>query len=570
MSSSARHHSSTWGRRVISRALVAAVLSLFSSCTIPPLNRPLEGPPLPESFGGTLNDGSFTHSDGFEEIPPGESSNTQPTEISGSPASVESSGRLAWNEFFQDPQLISLIDQALVGNQELRILGQEVQIARYEIMARRGAILPFIGAGGHAELEKTSRFTRMGAVEESLEVAPGKGFPEPLPDFLVAANLSWEIDIWRQLRNARDAAALRFLATQEGQNYVVTRLVAEIAENYYELMALDNELATLDATIQIQEQSLKVAQQKKAAGQDTELAVQRFLAEVRKNQSRRFFVQQQIIQVENRINYLLGRNPQPIERPSTQFLDLKPPALSVGVPAELLQNRPDIRQAEREVAAAGLDVLVARAEFFPKLDITSGVGLNAFNTAFLLTTPESLIYGVAGELTAPLINRAAIRAEYLGANARQLQAVYKYQQTVLNAFVEVVNLMNQVKNLGDSIQRKREQVTALETSVDVATRLFLAGESDYIEVLLAQRELQEARLELIETKQQQLAAVVKTYQALGGGGSLPIFINTPDRTPPPCTWEDWLLDPFEHLQPFGSHPFGLGSFHPLQRLHHLF
>ncbi|HFE51925.1 MAG TPA: TolC family protein, partial [Bacteroidetes bacterium] len=379
-------------------------------------------------------------------------------------------------------------------------------------------------------------------------------------------NFSWEIDIWRQLRNARDAASLRFLATQEGQNYIVTRLVAEIAENYYELMALDNRLATLDATIRIQEQSLQVAQRKKAAGQGTELAVQRFLAEVRKNQSRKFAVQQQIVQVENHINFLLGRNPQPIERPSNQFLDLPLPPLSVGVPAQLLQNRPDIRQAERELAAAGLDVLVARAEFFPKLDIVSGIGLNAFNTAYLLTTPESLIYNVAGELTAPLINRTAIRAEYLSANARQLQALYKYQQTVLNAFVEVVNGMNRVANLRGSIQRKREQVQALETSVDVATRLFIAGESDYIEVLLAQRELQEARLELIEARQQQLAAVVNTYQALGGGGTLPGLPIMPDTSPPPPTWEDWLLRPFERLQPLAFRPFGLGGFHPFKHL----
>ncbi len=551
-----------WKRtqRVIAYVIVATLLLSLPACTIPRLNPPVQGPPLPESFGETSLDEGPKLSGEYEEVAPIESGSTE------SAASADSSGSLPWNEFFQDQQLISLIDQALVGNQELRILRQEVQIARYEIQARRAAILPFIRFGAGAGLEKSSRFTREGAVEEALEAAPGKGFPDPVPDFLVAANLSWEIDIWRQLRNARDAASLRFLATQEGQNYVVTRMVAEIAENYYELMALDNRLATLDATIAIQEQSLQVARQKKAAGQGTELAVQRFQAEVRKNQSRKYLAQQQIIQVENRINFLLGRNPQPIERPSNQFLDLPLPPLSVGVPAQLLQNRPDIRQAERELSAAGLDVLVARAEFFPKFDITSGVGLNAFNTAYLLTTPESLIYSVAGELTAPLINRAAIRAEYLSANARQLQAVYKYQQTVLNAFVEVVNGMNRVKNLSDSIQRKREQVRALERSVDAANRLFVAGESDYIEVLLAQRELQEARLELIESRQQQLAAVVNTYQALGGGGTLPGFPIMPDACPPRRTWEDWVLRPFERLQPFARRPFGLGGFRPFKRL----
>src|SRR5690606_33250547 len=129
-----------------------------------------------------------------------------------------------------------------------------------------------------------------GAVEDQLLVAPGKPFPEPLPNFLLAANVAWEIDIWKKLRNSRDAAALRYLGTRDGQNYIVTRLVAEVAEDYYELIALDNRLQTLDQTILIQEQSLDIAKARKEAARDTELAVQRFEAEVRKNQSEKFLV----------------------------------------------------------------------------------------------------------------------------------------------------------------------------------------------------------------------------------------------------------------------------------------
>ncbi|KAA5539020.1 TolC family protein [Roseiconus nitratireducens] len=429
----------------------------------------------------------------------------------------QNSGNIQWCEFFDDPLLIGLINQALVGNQELRILAQEIRIANNEILARKGEYFPFVTAGAGAGLEKSSEFTREGAVEEQLDVAPGRSFPDPLPDFLVAANVTWELDIWRKLRNARDAAALRYLGTREGRNYVVTRLIAEVAENYYELLALDNQLATLDKTIEIQQQSLKIAEAKKEAGRGTELAVQRFQAEVRKNQSEKLIIQQEIVEAENRINFILGRYPQPVARASQDFINLNLRALYAGVPSQLLRNRADIRQAERELAAAGLDVKVARARFYPSLALNAGVGYRAFNTRYLFNSPESLIYNVAGDLVAPLINKKAIRADYLTANAMQLQAVYNYQQTVLNAFTEVINRMAKVENYGQSIEIKKQQLQSLESSVDNATKLFQNARAEYMEVLLAQRDLQEAKMVLIDTKQQQLGAVVTAYQALGGG-----------------------------------------------------
>src|SRR5262245_863016 len=144
--------------------------------------------------------------------------------------SPDNSSQVGIDEFFNDPILIGLIDQGLAGNQELKILAEDIQIANNEILARSGAYLPFVTIGGKAGLEKPSFYTPQGAAEDELTAANGRHFPTPLPNFLAAADLSWQIDIWRQLRNARDAAALRFLGTSEGRNYVVTRLVAEIAE----------------------------------------------------------------------------------------------------------------------------------------------------------------------------------------------------------------------------------------------------------------------------------------------------------------------------------------------------
>lgn len=460
-------------------------LPILTSCGIPSLRPPDPGPAVPTSFKGV----------------------TTP----------DNSAQIGIEEFFNDSTLIGLIEQALVGNQELKILAEEIQIASNTVLARRGAYLPFLTLGAGAGAEKPSRYTFNGAVENQLNILPGQMFPDPLPNFLLAANISWQVDIWRQLRNARDAASLRYLGTIDGRTYMVTRLVAEIAENYYGLMALDKRIENLDRTIELQEQSLRFALANKAQARGTELAVQRFTAEVRRNQSEKLIIRQEIIEVENRINFLSGRFPMPVERMSEQFFDLELRRLSLGVPSQLLQFRPDIRQAEREVEASGLDIKVARARFFPQFVITGGVGYSAFNPRYLLITPEALIANIAGDLVAPLINRKAIKADYLTANSRQLQAIYNYQRIIINAFTEVINRVSMVQNYRQSIEIKKLQLKALEESVNVATKLFQNARAEYIDVLFAQRDLMDARMVLIDTKRQQLSAVVNTYQALGGG-----------------------------------------------------
>jgi NodT family efflux transporter outer membrane factor (OMF) lipoprotein len=471
-------------KRVLASAIVGSVLLVLPACAIPHLRQAEPAPPLPPDFNGV----------------------TTP----------DNSADLAIHEFFTDPLLMGLIDQALFGNRELKILDEEVQIARNDILARQGAYCPFVTFGANVGMDRPSLFTPLGAAEKELEYFPGKHFPDPLPNYQFGLNLFWPLDIWRELRNTRDAAAQRYLAASERRNYFVTRLVAETAEHYYKLMALDKRLETLDQIIELQEQSLKSAKAKLEAGRGTELAVQRFQAEVRKNQSEKLIVQQDIVEVENRINFLVNRFPQAVERMSAGFLDLTIHPLSVGVPAQLLQNRPDIRQAERELEAAGLDVKVARAHFFPRVDITAGVGYQAFNPKYLFV-PEALIYNVAGNLVAPLINKKAIQAEYMSANARQLQSVYNYQRTILNAFTEVINRMSMIENYSKSIEFKKQQLQSLEASVTAANNLYQNARAEYVEVLLAQRDLMDARMVLIETKQQQLSAIVNAYQALGGG-----------------------------------------------------
>lgn len=494
-------------KRVLAKALTCSLVLVLPSCGIPNLRQPEPGPGLPAGYKKPTSSEQ-------DQPKTGQSADCNDA------ANVENSAQLGIDAFYSDPLLTSLIHQAAAGNRELRILNEEVQIARNEILARQGTYLPFVTFGANGGLDKPSLYTPLGAAEDQLLYPGEKHFPDPLPNTQLGLNLFWRIDIWRELRNARDAAAQRYVAAAERRNYFVTRLVAEIAENYYKLMAIDKRIENLNQTIDLQEKSLKVAEALKLAGRGTELGVQRFQAEVRRNQSEKLILNQDIIEIENHINFLVNRYPMPVERDSSAFFDLTIHALSAGVPAQLLQYRPDIRQAERELTAAGLDIKVARAHFFPRLDITGGVGYQAFNPRYLFNTPDALIGNVAGNLVTPLINKKAIQAEYKTANARQLESLYNYQRIILNAFTEVVNRVSKVENYSRSIGIKKQQLEALEASVDIASKLFQAARAEYIDVLFAQRDLRDARTVLIETKQGQLSAIVNTYQALGGGSML--------------------------------------------------
>lgn len=427
------------------------------------------------------------------------------------------SGRIQWRDFFSDPNLIALIDTALRNNQELNITLQEIEIARNEIRARKGEYLPFVNVGAGAGVDKPGRYTSKGSSEATTEIKPGKETPDPLQDYYVGAFATWEVDIWNKLHNAKRAAVSRYLATVEGKNFLVTNLIAEIANSYYELLALDNELDIVQQNIRIQTGALEVVRLQKQSARVTELAVRRFEAQVLNTRGLQYGIQQNITEMENYINFLIGRYPQPIQRNSQDFINLVPTLIQSGIPSQLLENRPDVRQAEQSLAAAKLDVNVAKARFFPSLGISAGIGFQAFNPSFLIQTPQSLTYSLVGDLIAPLVNRNAIKATYYNANAMQVQAVYNYEKTLLNAYIEVANQLSMINNMQLSYELKAQEVQALTQSITISTSLFNSARADYMEVLLTQRDALESRFDLIENKKKQMNAMVNVYHALGGG-----------------------------------------------------
>jgi outer membrane protein, multidrug efflux system len=427
------------------------------------------------------------------------------------------SAALKWQNYFKDPYLSALIDTALINNQELNIIMQEIEISKNEIMAKQGEYKPFVNIGGGAGLDKVARYTSRGAMEANTEMKPGREMPDPLPDFQFGAYARWEVDIWHKLRNGRKAAVSRYLGSVEGKNFMVTHLIAEIANSYYELLALDNQLEIVKQNVEIQSNALQIVRLQKEAARVTELAVKRFEAEVFKTRSMQFEIQQNIIETENRINFLVGRFPKTVDRNKAGLTDIVTEIAKVGVPAQLIQNRPDVKQAELRLQAAKIDVEIARANFYPSLGLSAGIGLQAFNPLYFAKLPQSILSNIAGDMMGPWINKNAIKATYFNANAMQTQAVYDYERTVLSAYLEVVNQMAKINNLKSSFDLKSQQVDALTQSIDISNRLFSSARADYMEVLLTQRDALESKFDLVETKKAQMNAWVNVYQALGGG-----------------------------------------------------
>jgi outer membrane protein TolC len=297
---------------------------------------------------------------------------------------------------------------------------------------------------------------------------------------------------------------------------MVTRLVAEIASRYYELMALDRQLEIVRNNVRLQEESLEMVRVQQQAARVTMLAVRRFEAQLQGFRSRQFEIGQRIVETENQLNLLLGRFPAPIARSSESFLTLQP-SVHTGLPTQLLENRPDVRRAELELRAAQLDVSAARARFYPSLHLDGRLGFQSFDVRHLIDTPDSVLYGLLAGVTAPLLNRNAITAEYFSSNSRQVQAVLRYERAILSAYLDVNTGVNLVRNMSRSYELKAQQVEHLAESVEISTLLFNSARAEYLAVLTPRRDSLDAQMELIETRQRQLTATVTLYQALGGG-----------------------------------------------------
>jgi multidrug efflux system outer membrane protein len=429
-------------------------------------------------------------------------------------------GSLPWKEFFGDPYLVNLIDTALMNNPDLHMAIQRVEFSRANVHQRRGELLPTARVAATAGVEKYGDYTMNGVgnydTNLSENINADHRIPNPTPDYFLGLRSAWEIDIWGKLRNRKKAAYARFLASEKGKQLVETALVAQVANFYYQLLAVDSELGSIRENIKLQETALELVKIQKIAGRVTELAVIQFSAQLLNTKAMEARVQQNMVEIENQLNLLLGRYPQPIARGKSLLNQELPEEVETGIPADMLRLRPDIQQAELELIAAKADVNAARAAFYPSLTISPYMGFNAFK-ASLLFNPGSLAYGVLGGLAGPILNRTAIKSEYGKSSASNLEAYYAYQKTVLTGYQEVLTNMRSIESLEKVSDLKEQEVEALRQAVATSNDLFLAGYASYLEVVTAQKSVLEAELDLTNTRKEQFLSLIDLYRSLGGG-----------------------------------------------------
>ncbi|WP_143959894.1 TolC family protein [Litoribacter populi] len=426
-----------------------------------------------------------------------------------------------WQSFFADKNLQAVIDTALVYNQDLRKTLENIRISQARLKAARLGQLPELNAMAGASVRRFGDYTMDGVGNTDTnfsEFLPAdKRLPSPYPDFIVGAEFGWEVDLWGRLSGQRKAAAARFLASEEMLKSVRTWLVAEVAHQYFEMVGLDEEIEVLEENIELQELAFELSKDLKTSGKENQLAVDQFEAQMLNSKSLLIHKKRELRTVELNLSELTGRYPDNIERTGLEPAFAKPRVISLGMPADLLRLRPDVRRAEQELIASQADVGVARADFFPSLQLFGMAGFNAFEFSKLFLNPASSVYHLGAGLSAPIFSRRRIRSAYEEASASQKIAWLDYEQTVLKSYLEVLDMVNVYSTLEEQLEVKEQEVNVQKRSVENSNTMFSVGYANYLEVINSQSRALNAELEYIELRREQLQAIASLYRSLGGG-----------------------------------------------------
>lgn len=434
---------------------------------------------------------------------------------------TSSDALLNWELFFEDEKLRDLIAMALANNQDNLKTLERIRVAQANLRVAKVGWLPELNAIAGASGRKFGQYTMDGVgnfdTNLSNNISEDQKIPDPYRDFIVGANFNWEVDVWGKYKNLRKAAASRYMASQEMANHVKTWLISQVAVQYYTIVGLEEEIRILDENIEVQELAVGLSKDLKISGKSNQLAVDQFEALLLNFKALVNQKQRMLRSAELQMAALLGSYHTSYQRASLQEAFVEPEILKIGLPADLLQLRPDVRMAERELLASNADINAARAAFFPSVNLFGMAGFNAFDFSKLFFNPASAVYQFGAGLAAPLFNRNRIRMEYEAANANQRIAWYEYEQTVLRSYIEVLDLVNQFQTLEQQVENKSNEVMVQKRSVENSNTMFTVGYANYLDVLNAQSRALQAEIELIELKTQQLQARVNLYKALGGG-----------------------------------------------------
>ncbi len=417
----------------------------------------------------------------------------------------ESIANLPWWELLHDEQLQLLIRQALAENKDLKQAVASMEEFQSRIFMARADFLPGINVSANAPA-----FGTLGGF-----VVPG--FPTPF-SYFGQGTLNWEIDIWGRVRRANEAARADLLAREENRRAVVLTLVSGVAQSYFDLLQLDMQLEITRRTLLSWEETVALSQHRLRGGVISRLDADQFEAERANVSARLAEIERQVIQKENELNVLLGKNPAPISRGrllTDQVMLLEVPA---GLPSDLLQRRPDILQAEQALAAATARIGMTKAARFPRITLTGLLGVASPRLANLLTSGTE--YGMGGVgLAGPLLNAQTLGHEQRAFEAQSRRVLAQYEQTILVAFKEVEDSLVAVRTAKNQRKAQQEQVDALRSALQIANLRHQAGITSHLEVLVAKRTLFSAETALTSAHRLHLVSVVQLYKALGGGWS---------------------------------------------------
>lgn len=430
---------------------------------------------------------------------------------------------VSWKTIFKDHNLVSLIDEALIKNQDLRQAIYRIDIAQANFRQRKAALLPTVEGAVDGGFRKYGHYTESGIgnydsnFSENLKA--DEKIPQPItPDYFVGVRSSWEIDIWGKIRKQKTAAYFNLLADQEVSRLVQTELVSSIASAYYELIALDDKVVVYEENIILHERALEIIEAQKEAGRADELAVQQFKSILAESRANRALVIQEILKYEHQINQLLGRVYQPITRSKSRELNGSLFYQSeIGSLDQLLNNRVDIRQAAYNLQSAHSNIDVARLSFLPSVAISPYLGLQSFSIDKLFNFDKSVAYGVFGGITVPLLRQRELKTTYEVMKANYGISFLDYEKSVLNAVNEVSLAVQTQEVINQRTVLIEEQVNALGSSIEAAEELFIAGRVSYLDIITAQKGIIQAQVSQVDLQKENLLNQIVLYKALGGG-----------------------------------------------------
>lgn len=403
-----------------------------------------------------------------------------------------SSAALSWDTFFTDTFLLSWIHDGLKYNTDLNVARLKVKEAEAALLSARWALLP----GGN--------FTMQGGL-------PGS--------FSASVSASWETDAFGALRNGRKKAQAALEQSKAYEHAVQTQLVATIAESYYTLLGLDEQLSISRRTLETWEENIRTLDALKRAGKTNEAAVLQAKANKYSVEADVLTLEKKIMEMENSFCALISIVPMPITRGTLADQKL-PVELSAGVPAEILSRRPDVRQAELALAQCHYAKNIARAAFYPNISLSGALGWTT-GGGNVVVNPGSLISNLLASLVQPVFGRGVNKARMQTAQVQYEQAGYRFRQSILDAGVEVNNALNMWQTAQQRVDIVKKQIVSLQAAVWNTQLLMKHGNTNYLEVLTAQKNLLNAELTETSDHLDEIRGMINLYRALGGGYTLP-------------------------------------------------